>query len=103
MKAISFGDNVRVIMTPTTAALGLAGLVGQVSGETIPSVTGVEVVGEMDSDWAINVKFEGRADTIWFAPELLEFVNYAAGTEITIGNKRLVRSTSGEWVEQEVA
>ena len=53
--AISFGDNVRVVSTPLTVSLGLAGLTGQVYGETSPSVTGVEAVGETSKDYAINV------------------------------------------------
>jgi hypothetical protein len=97
--AISFGDNVRVVPTPLTSSLGLAGLTGAVYGETTPSVTGVDVVGEATADYAINVQLDSRDESLWFAPELLEFVDHAPGTEIVIGNKRLVRSASGEWVE----
>jgi hypothetical protein len=97
--AISFGDNVRVASTPLTVALGLAGLTGQVYGETTPSVTGVEVIGGAAGDYAINVQLDSRAESLWFTPELLEFVDHAPGTEIIIGNKRLVRTASGEWVE----
>ncbi|MBX6312193.1 MAG: hypothetical protein IRY99_04640 [Isosphaeraceae bacterium] len=97
--AISFGDNVRVASTPLTVSLGLAGLMGQVYGETTPSVTGVEVVGRSAADYAVNVQLDGRDESLWFAPELLEFVDHAPGTEIVIGNKRLVRTASGEWVE----
>jgi hypothetical protein len=98
--AISFGDNVRVVSTPLTASLGLAGLTGAVYGQTTPSVTGVEVIGGAATDYAINVQLKGRAESLWFAPELLEFVDHAPGTEIVIGNKRLVRSASGEWIEE---
>ena len=97
--AITFGDNVRVVSTPLTVSLGLAGLTGQVYGETTPSVTRVEVVGGAAADYAINVQLNGREETVWFAPELLEFVDHAPGTEIVIGNKRMVRTASGEWVE----
>jgi hypothetical protein len=97
--AISFGDNVRVTSTPLTVSLGLAGLTGAVYGETTPSVTGVEVIGGVAADYAINVQLDGRDESLWFAPELLEFVDHAPGTEIVIGNKRMVRSASGEWVE----
>jgi hypothetical protein len=81
--------------------LGVAGLVGQVYGETTPSVTGVTVVGQLVSDYALNVHFEGRTETLWFTPELLELVDHAAGTEITIDGvpKKWTRSDSGEWVE----
>ena len=98
---ISFGDNVRVVSTPETDAAGVAGCIGQVYGETTPSVTGVPVVGASTQDHAINVHFEGRSDTLWFAPELLEFVDHAAGTEIRLDGlpKKWTRSASGEWIE----
>ena len=97
--AISFGDNVRVATTSLTVSLGLAGLTGAVSGETRPSVTGVAVIGEGAADYAINVQLDGRGESLWFVPELLEFVDHAPGTEIVIGTKRLVRVATGEWVE----
>lgn len=98
---MSFGDNVRVRSTPDTEALGVAGQLGQVYGETTPSVTGVTVVGPLAGDYALNVHLEGRPDALWFAPELLEFVDHAAGTEITLEGvpKKWTRSASGEWVE----
>ena len=98
---ISFGDNVRGRSTPLTQELGLAGLVGQVYGETKPSVTRVEVVGETNEDYAVNVFFEGRGEDLWFAPGSLEFVDHAPGTEIQIKDvaKRWIRSETGEWTE----
>src|SRR5262245_29504045 len=81
---ISFGDHVRLLSTPETEALGAAGRVGQVFGETTPSVSGVKVVGQLVGDYALNVHFEGLIDTFWFAPELLEIVDHAAGTEIRL-------------------
>ena len=78
-------------------------MTGQVYGETTPSVTRVEVVGGAAADYAINVKPSGRDETVCFAPELLEFVDHAPGTEIVIGNKRMVRAASGEWVEGQQA
>jgi hypothetical protein len=99
--SISFGDNVRVASTPLTTALGLAGLTGQVYGETTPSVTGIEVIGETKDDYAINVQLDERNETLWFVADLLEFVDHAPGTEIVVGDKRFVRSASGEWVPDE--
>ena len=94
-------DNVRLRPTPETEALGVAGRVGQIYGETTPSSTGVVVIGQLVGDYALNVHFEGRTDTLWFAPELLEFVDHAAGTEIRLDGvpKTWTRSASGEWVE----
>src|SRR5437867_4041985 len=97
---ISFGDRVRVRSTPETVSLGLAGLVGQVYGETRPSVTGIEVIGGTADDYGINVAFPDKVDTLWFSPDSLEFMDHAPGTEIVIGDQRFVRSASGEWVKE---
>jgi hypothetical protein len=101
--SISFGDNVRIRSTALTQELGLANLVGNVHGETTPSVTSVEVIGEIKEDYAVHVLFEERDEGFWFAPELLEFINHAAGTEIRLEGvpKKWVRSETGEWVESE--
>ena len=58
--SISLGDNVRVVETPLTTGLGLAGRVGQVYGETTPSVTGVDVVGDVSDDYAVAVQLDLR-------------------------------------------
>ena len=98
---ITFGDNVRVRATPETEAHGVAGRVGQVYGETAPSVTGVSVIGALTRDHAVNVHFEDRSETFWFASELLEFIDYAAGTDIYLDGipKTWKRSETGEWIE----
>ena len=99
---ISFGDNVRVRSTPVTEERGLAGLSGQVYGETTPSVMDVEVIGQPKTDYAINVFFETQKKSYWFASDLLELVDHAAGTEIILKGipKKWVRSESGEWIER---
>src|SRR5436853_41258 len=96
--AVSFGDNVRVRSTPLTERLGLANSVGNVFGETTPSVTGVEVIGDSKGNRAINVFFENRKKGFWFAPELLEFIDHAPGAEIRLDGvpKRWIRSDTGE-------
>jgi hypothetical protein len=96
---ISFADNVRVRVTPVTEAAGVAGLHGQVYGVTTPSVTGVEVIGDVKDDTAVNVFFTEQNASHWFAPELLEFVDHAPGTEIRIANSptKSVRTETGEW------
>jgi hypothetical protein len=96
--APEFGDHVCIRTTPLTTKLGLAGLAGTVYGQTTPSITGVEVVGEVVDDHAINVMLDQRREAIWFAEDLVEFVDHAAGTEIVIGNRRLVRDNDGEWI-----
>jgi len=101
---ISFGDNVRVRVTPLTEELELAGLVGQVYGETTPSVTGVEVIGDVKEDYAINVFFDDRKESYWFVAELLELIDHAPGTEITLDGvpKKWVRTASGDWDESDI-
>jgi hypothetical protein len=98
---ISFGDNVRVRSAPETEARGLAGLAGNVRGETTPSVTAVEVIGEPATDFALCVHFDGRDEDLWFAPQLLEFVDHAPGTTIRLEGvpKQWVRTATGEWQE----
>ena len=95
----SFGDNVRIRSSAETESKGVAGLSGQVYGQTTPSVSGVEVIGETTSDYAINVFFEGRHESLWFAPSLVEFIDHAPGTEMTLDGvaKKWVRTASGEW------
>jgi hypothetical protein len=96
---ISFGDNVRVRSDPATTALGIDGLVGQVYGETMPSKIDVNVIGQLETDHAFNVYIQARNQAYWFAPELLELVDHAPGTEITIDGvpKKFVRSANGDW------
>lgn len=48
---ISFDDNVRVLKTGETQAAGVAGFIGQVYGETTPSITSVNVIGDVTDDY----------------------------------------------------
>jgi len=102
---ISFGDNVRVRSTPETDGMELAGLTGEVRGETTPSAMGIEVIGEVKDDFAFNVFLEDRDEAYWFAPDLLEFVDHAVGTEMWIEgvSKKWVRTAAGDWEESQVA
>lgn len=99
MGEIGFGDNVRINNTPETEALGVAGRIGQVYGHTTPSITGVAVVGDAGTDYAINVYFDDRGDTLWFAPDLIQFVDHAPGTQIRVGGVSAIRDAAGNWVE----
>ena len=96
---ITFGDKVRVRTTPVTEALGVAGQIGIVCGETKPSVTGVNVVGGSPDDYAVSVRIESLNQASWFASALLEFVDHAAGTTIGIGARRFIRDEDGKWHE----
>lgn len=98
---VSFGDNVRVVESQLTKELGISGLKGQVYGETIPSVSGVEVIGELKSDAAVNVYIEELQSDYWLSPDLVELIDHAPGTTISIGDKELIRTEDGEWKESE--
>ena len=63
---ISFGDNVCILCTPETERVGLAGLTGEVRAETTPSLTGIDVIGEVKEDFAFNVFLEDRNEAYWF-------------------------------------
>ncbi|MEQ9247440.1 MAG: hypothetical protein RLO21_15765 [Nitratireductor sp.] len=100
-RVISFGDTVRIRTTSITQKTGHAELVGQVFGETTPSSTGIDVIGELAGDYAINVYFEDKSTDAWFDPALLEFVDHGAGTELRLDgvDKKWVRSEDGTWDE----
>lgn len=95
----SFGDNVRIRVSSVTQAAGVAGRIGSVAGFTKPSHTKVEVIGEVKNDVAFSAIFENPHAQLWFAPELLEFVDHAPGLDIQIGKKRWVRRADGGWDE----
>jgi hypothetical protein len=46
-----------------------------------------------------NKRIKLTARCVRFAPDLVEFIDHGAGTEVRIGNKHLVRDVSGEWSE----
>ena len=98
----SFGDNVRIRVTAETEAAGVAGLVGQVYGETTPSLVAVEVLGQPSEDIALNVFLSSRKEACWLAPDLVEFIDHSPGAEITLEGvpKKWIREASGEWREE---
>ena len=99
---ISFGDNVKIRSSQETDKLGLSGKIGQVSGETTPSVTGVDVIGHTEEDFAFNVNIEELDAQHWFAPYLLEFIDHAEGTTLQVGNIKAVRQSDGSWLETNI-
>ncbi len=74
-------------------------MIGNVYGETIPSESRVEVIGKLELDFAIHVYFESLDVSYWFAPQMLEFVNHAPGTEIHVhgSSVKTVRQPDGTW------
>lgn len=101
---IGFGDNVLVLSTPETEKHGIAGIRGNVHGETTPSVTNVDVIGEVTDDYALHVQPDNE-DTkgFWIVSSLLEFVDHAPGTEMIVGNIRAVRRKDGGWEETRIS
>jgi len=99
---ISFGDNVRVLSTPETETLGLTGKEGQVYGETTPSITNVDVIGNIENDFALNVFLDDLNKDYWFTPQLLELIDHGEGNVIEAGNIRAVRKADGSWEESEI-
>ncbi len=81
---ISFGDRVKVRDAPETLVAGIAGQIGLVYGTTTPSLIEVEVIGALQNDHAINVHFEHLNNSMWFAEQLLEFVDHSPGAEIRL-------------------
>jgi hypothetical protein len=69
---VGAASRVRVRATSETEELGLAGLVGEVMGETTPSSSGVDVIGGSGADYAINAWFDEKNEQYWFHPDLLE-------------------------------
>jgi hypothetical protein len=96
---ISFGDRVRIRCTEATETLGIAGQMGIVNGRTTPSVTSVEVIGKSSKDFAIAVTLEAQTKQLWFAEEVLEFVDHGAGTIIETQGHKLIRDEHGYWRE----
>lgn len=96
---ICYGDNVRIRRTPETERLGIAESIGNVYGETTPSETRVEVIGQLRSDYALNVYFDSLKKSYWLAPEMLEFVEHAPGTEVHVHGSpfKSVRQRDGSW------
>lgn len=97
-----FGDRVRIRQTSVTEAAGIAGLEGSVFGESVPSASGVEVIGPAPDDFALNIYVEERKASYWLAPEHVEFLGYGAGQEIRLKGAatKLVRRADGSWEER---
>jgi len=95
----SFGDNVRVRSAPETVSRGIAGLTGQVYGFTTPSVSGVSVIGSTSEDFALNISIADRGSDFWLAADLLELIDHAPGTTISIDGAptQSVRNADGSW------
>jgi hypothetical protein len=100
-----FGNKVKIKSSPETGRRGLAGKTGEIFGHTIPSASGVEVIGDTGEDFAYNVFFRDIRASFWFDEDLLEHLDNAAGTTITLdgAEKKWTKNSDGKWVEEDVS
>jgi hypothetical protein len=98
----TFGNKVRIKKTPETEELDLANKEGEVYGETTPSVTGLEIIGNQKEDLAINIHFEELGKSFWFSEDLLEYLDDGQGNEISLDgiDKKWTKTDNGEWTEE---
>jgi hypothetical protein len=99
----TFGNKVRIRSSLETDKRGLAGKIGEVYGQTTPSMMDIEVIGTPKEDYAVNVCFEDLRDSFWFDADLLEYLDNGQGTVITLDgiDKKWTKGTEGEWIEEQ--
>ena len=79
-----FAGRAKVLATPLTTSLGFADRIGVIYGQTTPSQSGVDVVGEITDDYAVNVYFEELDLAVWFGERVLELVEAAPEIKTTL-------------------
>lgn len=67
-----FGDHIRILSTPETLELSIAGKEGQVIDEKHLSFLNIEVIGDPDTDFVLHVYLVDIKEALWLAPGLLE-------------------------------
>ena len=99
----TFGNKVQIKRTPETEEKGLADKIGEIYGQTTPSIMDFEIIGTLKKDIAFNVHFEELNKSFWFAEELLEYIDNGEGAEITLDgiDKKWTKNASGEWIEED--
>lgn len=95
---VGFGDIVRIKESPETLAAKIANAQGTCFGQSVPSSSGVEVIGTPLNDYAINVDL-GERGAFWLADHLVERVRHEPMTA-EIGGKIFVSDEHGNWKEQ---
>lgn len=101
----SFGNKVKIKQSPETIEKGFAEKTGEVYGHTTPTVTGVEVIGKTEKDFALNVYFEDLKESFWFDESLIEQLDNGAGTEMTLDgvDKKWTKDSNGNWIEEDLS
>ena len=99
----SFGNKVRIKGSPLTEEKGLAGKIGEVHGQTTPSMMDLEVIGTPKEDSAVNVYFDDLNTSYWFDADLLEMIDDGQGAVITLDgvNKKWNKGQNGQWIEED--
>ena len=94
----TFGNKVKVKSSPLTEEKGLAGKVGEVYGQTTPSIMELEIIGKPKEDFAVNVHFDDLGQSFWFDEELLETIDDGEDATITLDgvDKKWTKGTNGE-------
>ena len=100
----SFGNKVKIKSCPETEKKGLAERIGEIYGHTTPSLTEVEVIGQTDKDFALNVYFDDIKESFWFDESLIEQLDNGAGAEITLDgiDKKWIKDSNGNWIEEDL-
>ena len=97
---IEFGDYVKFVDNEKTRAAGVALKEGVCVGFTTPSVSNIEIIGDIEIDYAICVELKDNSEIIWATQNLLEFIGYGEGQVMEIGNIRVTRRSDGNWKEE---
>ena len=99
----SFGNKVRIKDSPLTEEKRVAGKIGEVYGQTTPSMMDIEVIGTPKKDVAVNVYFDDLNTSFWFDPDLLEAIDNGEGAVITLEgvNKKWTKGQNGQWIEED--
>jgi len=98
----SFGNKIKIKSTAETEELGYANRLGEIYGQTTPSMMDFKVIGELKDDVAFNVFFEESNESIWFAEQLIEEIDNGQGATITLDgiDKKWTKNSNGEWLEE---
>lgn len=101
----TFGNRVKIKRTPETLEKELADKVGEIYGQTTPSMMDFEIIGTLKEDVAFNVHFEELNKSYWFTEDLLKHIDNGQSAEITLDgiDKKWTKNDSGEWIEENTA
>ena len=101
----TFGNKVKIKSSTETEKKGLAGKIGEIHGETTPSIMEFDIIGAPKEDYAVNVHFDDLNESFWFDVDLIEHLDDGQGAVITLDgiDKKWTKGESGEWIEEDTA